>query len=296
MASTNHHYIPQLYLNGFTSSNGRMQVYNKLFSKFEADKHTPRTMFFEKDKNTIIFNGVKTDKIEQWYGTLENGFGELFNSVRSGLNNKALISKEGLYLIKVYISIQFWRLPLTDNLAEYYIDNVDLKRFGERITINGVPIGEVNEIRELLKTDNGFRHYFRCFILPLLTFDTNVNNNEFDNWKVYDVSADSSQWDNFLCSDNPLIVENIEQIYQFKTKLIMPLSKNKLLIHSPNKSTNSGLEPLFSTKLAMLTFAQSRKYVAGANRSFMEEIIDIYNRVYGIEKIQKLRDEVFSFL
>lgn len=296
MASTNHHYIPQLYLNGFTSSNGRMQIYNKLFSKFEIDKHTPRTMFFEKHINTIIFNGVKTDKIEQLYSTLENGFGELFNTIRNGLSNEELISKDGLYLIKLYISIQFWRLPLADNLAEYYIDNVDLKRFGERITIDGVPIGEVKKIRELLKTDKGFRHYFRCFLLPFLTFDTNVSNHEFDHWKVYDVSAASGQWDNFLCSDNPIIIENIEKIYQFKTKLIMPLSKTKLLIHNPNKLSASSLEPIFSTKVAMLTFAQSRKYIAGANRSFMEEIIDIFNSVYGIEKTQKLRDEVFSFV
>jgi len=296
MISTNHHYIPKLYLNGFTSSNGRIQVYNKLFSKFEPDKHTPRTVFFEKNKNTIRFNGVKTDKIEQMYGTIESGFGELFNLIRGTLHNDELISEYGLYLIKLYISVQFWRLPLTDNLSEYYIDKVDLKRFGERITINGVPLGEVKEIRELLKHDKGFRHYFRCFFLPLLTFDTNVNNDEFDNWKIFDVSVDSGKWDNFLCSDNPLIVENIEQMFKFKTKLIMPLSKTKLLTYTPNKLKDSGIEPIFSTKLAMLTYAQTIKYVAGANRPFMEEIIDIYNRRYGVSKINKLREEVFSFV
>jgi hypothetical protein len=54
----NHHYIPQLYLRGFTSQNGKLQVYNKEFSNFERDKHTPKTVFFEKNKNTIFLNGV----------------------------------------------------------------------------------------------------------------------------------------------------------------------------------------------------------------------------------------------
>ncbi|MFT5849154.1 DUF4238 domain-containing protein [Psychroserpens sp.] len=65
----NHHYIPQLYLRGFTSQNGKLQVYNKEFLNFERDKHTPKTVFFEKNKNTIFLNGVETDHIEHLYST-----------------------------------------------------------------------------------------------------------------------------------------------------------------------------------------------------------------------------------
>ena len=202
MASVNHHYIPKLYLNGFTSTNGKLQVYNKKFSKFEPDRHTPKTIFFEKHKNTIILKGVETDEIENLYSTIENSFGNFFNSIRDGLNYHDLISEHGLYLIKLYIAIQFWRLPITDDFAEYYINNIDLSRFGTRITRNGVPLGEIKEIKELLKSDKGFRHYFRCFFLPILTFNTNIQKSELDSWQVYDASSDSGGWDNFLCSDN----------------------------------------------------------------------------------------------
>jgi hypothetical protein len=293
----NHHYIPQLYLRGFTSQNGKLQVYNKEFSNFERDKHTPKTVFFEKNKNTIFLNGVETDHIEHLYSTVENGFGDLFNLIRGGgLSNTEITSKDGIRLIKQYISFQFWRLPITDDFSKYYIDNIDLTRFGDRITIDGKPLGEIKKIKELLKTDQGFRHYFRCFYLPLLTFDTNVSNDEISCWQVYDVSAESPDWDNFLCSDNSLIVEEIEHIFKFKTKLIIPLSKTKLLTYSPNKSENSSLEPIFSTKLTMLVFAEAKKYVAGANREYMEEIIDIYNKVYRQENHSKLKNEVFSFV
>jgi hypothetical protein len=46
----------------------------------------------------------------------------------------------------------------------------------------------------------------------------------------------------------------------------------------------------------MLVFAEAKKYVAGANREYMEEIIDIYNKVYGQENHSKLKNEVFSFV
>ncbi len=296
MNSVNHHYIPQLYLKGFTSDNGRLQVFDKLRKNFKKDKQTPRTILFEKHRNTIKINGVYTDRIEKLYTVQETPFGEFFNYVRKGISQAELISDEGIYLLKQFIATQFWRMPLLDSFADDYILQLDLNKFGNRITINGVSLGQVDYIKRLLKSDKGFRHYFRSFYLPVLMFDSRVHDKDFHCWKLHTVSAEDGSWDNLLTGDNPIIVENIVEMFTFKSKLILPLSKTQLVTYSPNGNNDCDLPPIFSTKLAMVMNSQCQKYVVGANRSYMENINDLQERVYGVDGVGKLREELFGYI
>ena len=294
--SVKHHYIPRLYLKGFTCSNGRMQVYDKKYCKFKKEKQTPATVFFEKNRNTIRLHGKLTDSIEGWYSTIETSFGQLFNFIRSEEPAENLISKNGIYLLKLYLAFQFWRLPLTDYFAESYIRNIDLKRFGRRITINGNGIGEIDEIVKLLKEDLGFRHYFRSFLLPLLTFDLRVSEEDLKKWRLHVVPENEGGWDNILCCDNPMLVEDLTKMFSFESKLIFPLSKTQLLSYSPNIGINSEFEPIFSTRVSMLTFSQSIRYTAGANKKYINEIVRLFGEVYGKTGIERLRSDVFNEL
>lgn len=294
--SINHHYIPQLYLKGFTSSNGKLQVFDKSLNNFKKDRQTPKTVFFSKDKNTIEFNGIQTDKIEKIYNNLESPFGKFFDLIRKGIINKELISEDGIYLLKSFVAIQFFRMPLLDNFAENFIKNIDLSKFGERITINDIPIGNIESIRKLIKTDKGFCHYFRCFILPMLMFDCRVHKHDYKNWKIHTVSNEFSHWDNILIGDNPFIVENIADIFTFNTKLIFPLSKTQIITYTPKTNTCIELPEIFSTKLSMLMYAQSQQYLAGANRDYMQQIITLYNEVYGDDGNTKLQKELFEYI
>lgn len=294
--SINHHYIPQLYLKGFTASNGKLQVFDKSFNNFKKDKQTPKTVFFIKHKNTIKFNGILTDKIEKIYNNLESPFGDLFDLIKKGITNNELIFKEGIYLLKLFIAIQFFRMPLLDDFAENFIKNIDLSKFGERITIGGIPIGNIESIRKLIETDKGFRHYFRCFILPIIMFDCQVHEHDYKNWKLHTVSDEFSHWDNILIGDNPFIVENIADIFAFNTKLIFPLSKTQIVTYTPNSSKSIDLPAIFSTKLSMLMYAQSQRHLAGANRDYMQQIITLYKEVYGNDGNAELQKELFEYL
>lgn len=291
--SINHHYIPRLYLKGFTSANGRIQVYDKKYSKFKSDKQTPATVFFEKNRNTISLHGNLTDAVEKLYSNIESGFGELFNFIRSENPEENLISKDGIYLLKLYLAVQFWRLPLTDDLSEIFIKNIDLKSYGRVIVFDGKAIGEVDWIEKLLQEDVGFRHYFRSFLLPLLTFDLSVNEEDLNKWKLHVAEGD---WDNVLCGDNPMLVEDITKMFRFDSKLIFPLSKTQLLSYSPNKNIKSEFQPIFSTRVSMLTFSQSTRYIAGSNKEYIHKVIGLFGDVYGQAGIEKLRSDVFDEL
>ena len=294
--SINHHYIPQLYLKGFTASNGKLQVFDKSLNNFKKDKQTPKTVFFIKHKNTIKFNGILTDKIEKIYNNLESPFGDLFDLIKKGITNNELIFKEGIYLLKLFIAIQFFRMPLLDDFAENFIKNIDLSKFGERITIGGIPIGNIENIRKLIETDKGFRHFFRCFVLPILMFDIRVHEHDYKSWKIHTVSDEFSHWDNILIGDKPFIVENIADIFAFNTKLIFPLSKTQIVTYTPNSSKSTDLPAIFSTKLSMLMYAQSQRYLAGANRDYMQQIITLYKEVYGNDGNAELQKELFEYL
>lgn len=294
MTSVNHHYIPQLYLRGFTSSNGRLQVFDKNLLKFKKDKQTPKTVLFEKHRNTIEIKGRPSAQVEYVYSKLETSFGKLFNKIRKGISHSELISNQGLYLLKLFIAFQFWRMPITDDFSEIYIDNLDLKKFGGKIVFGGVPLGEIDEIRELLKINNGFRHYFRSFFLPLLTFDLRVHSADLDCWRLHTVSDEYSDWGNFLTGDNPIIIENMAEVFSLKSKMFIPLSKNQMLSYSPTGRNNNNFPSIFSTKLSMVMNSQCEKYLVGENREYMEKMLKLQADVYGAIGTDKLREELFE--
>lgn len=296
MNSVNHHYVPQLYLKGFTAADGKLQVFDKEHCQFKKDKQTPKTIFYDKHRNTINFKGCPTDRIEKLYGAIETPFGDFFNRIRKGISCDELISKDGIYLLKLFISIQFWRMPLLDEYVHDYIRALDLKQFGSRIMIDGNPLGEVKEIKNLLETDKEFRHYFRSFYLPMLMFDFRVHESDLDRWSLHTVAEKENGWDNFLTSDNPFVIEDISGMLSFSSKLFFPLSKNQLVSYSPTGRNHRDFTAIFSTKLAMVMNAQSQRYLVGANREYMSKILELQDQVYGCEGESKLRSELFEYI
>lgn len=294
MDSKNHHYIPKLYLKGFTSSSGKLRVYDKKYSNFKKDKQSPKTIFFEEYRNTIIRNGVKTNIIEDCYGILENQFGKYFNLVRENTTDEDLCSPAGLKIIKQYLAIQFWRLPIIDGFADEFVKKMDLNRYGNKITFDGVNIGEVSRISDLINEDSDFRFYFRCFVLPILLFDMSESKKEDKFWRIVEVDPGENEWDNILCSDYPIITENIFDFFKFEGPFVFPLSKTKLMIFSKIKNLVLDLDATFSTRLAMLTYAQTNRYIAGSNIDYISNIIDLYNSYYGPDKTAELKGELFS--
>lgn len=234
--------------------------------------------------------------IEKLYGSLEAQFGGFFDHVRNGISHDELISKDGIYLMKVFLATQFWRMPQLDKFADNYLKNVDLNQFGRKITFNGMPLGEVEAIGLLLKNDEGFRRYFRSFYLPLLMFDTRIHDSDFHCWRLHTLAEDEVGWDNLLTSDNPLIVEEAEKIFTFNTKLFFPLSKTQLVTYSPLGNNHRDFPAVFSTKLAMVTNAQCNKYLVGANREYMEKVLELQDQVYGVDGVPKLRCELFEYI
>tara|TARA_Y100000588_G_C13890576_1_gene768489 strand:+ start:553 stop:792 length:240 start_codon:yes stop_codon:yes gene_type:complete len=78
---------------------------------------------FEKDRNTTYIKGKKTDGIENLYSNLETGFSDLFKIINKTEYPYEVLSAEGITLLRQYMSIQFWRLPILDNLCFFISSN-----------------------------------------------------------------------------------------------------------------------------------------------------------------------------
>lgn len=268
--SRNHHYIPQLYLNGFACDDGKIKVYDKQIKKFKPSRYTPKCVFFEKDRNTIEIKGKKTNIIEEGYSKLENYFSIFFKEIRKGLDNESILSEPGIQIIKLYIACQYWRLPAQDKIAEEHIDRIDFNAPDIKILLGITGDDDLNGF----KSDKHLRYLMRCFLLPKITFDLSFREDESNYWAVYN-NSNGEVWNNILCSDNPIIFENQSDLFSFEGKLVFPLSNKRFIILNMNGRNNS-LDPEFSAYMQLIAYGQSNCYVAGTSSNFISKIVNMF--------------------
>jgi hypothetical protein len=292
---TKHHYIPRCYLKGFCRSDGTFDVYDKRFDSFRKAPQSPGTVYYERHLNTVRFKGQPTDDIERMYSRIETGLGQLFDHIRSGAASDHVLQPDGIYLLKAHIATQFWRLPRFDNYATQFLLRQtieDVAQICSRCAASPLPSAK---IMLLLRTDSGFRHYFRSFWLPLGTSDLARSIPSALEWKILDVEQ-SSRWANHLCTDLPFICEEPESLLRFDSPFIFPLSASRLLVSRARKASSQTYDPLFSTKVATLTFCQAPRYVAGTDRRFIEQVVNFAASYSAPLDVARLRREVLAYL
>lgn len=295
VTSLKHHYIPQFYLKGFCRSDGTFDVYDKQYGKFRKPPQSPATAFFEKEKNTIKYRGQPTDHIEKLYSELETSFCQLFDLIKKGISADSLLNSEGVYLLKLYMAIQFWRLPRLDEFADQYLRTRTLKEIEHFCTVTRPPASSQNTF-ELIQSDAGFRHYFRSFILPLCTFDLSRHIPDAMKWVILD-TENPIEWSNHLCCDAPFIFfESPENLMKFSGPFIFPLTNSKLLVSKPQSNTTSSFEPIMSTKISILMYLQARRYVATSNKGYLERVIEFSKLYAGVTGITQLQNELLVYV
>lgn len=294
VSSTRHHYLPQFYLENFCRPDGTFEVYDKKYSKFKSSPQSPATVFFEKDKNTIKLNNKKTDFIEKYYSQLETTFSELFHLIKNGISQSELLNSDGISLLKKYLAIQFWRLPILDGFAEQFILSRTLNELKQFCQVTVPPLND-EEIFKLIQEDAGFRHFFRCFMLPLCTFSLNGQIPDNVRWLVLDVE-EPQLWSNLLISDTPFIFKKPENMFNFSGSFIFPLSNTKLLVSKHRLNSRTFYDATFSTKISIYFFLQSNRYVVATDKNYLVQIIELSKSYEGIAGFLKLQSEIFEYI
>lgn len=292
--SDKHHYVPQFYLKNFCRPDGTFDVYDKKYSKFKNSPQSPATVFFERSRNTIKRNGIKTDVIEKFYSELETTFSQIFNLIKNGIDSSVLLNADGVSTLKKYLAIQFWRLPILDEFAEQFILSLTLGEIEQYCRVTTPPLINT-KIFELIQNDAEFRYFFRCFMLPLCTFSLNDQVPDNMRWVILDVE-EPKVWSNNICSDTPFIFKSPEKLLNFSGSFIFPLSNTKLLVSKAALNTNLSFDPIFSTKIAIYLYIQANQYVVATDRDYLEKIIEFSKSYKGVTGFSKLQNEIFEFI
>lgn len=225
-----HHYIPKYHINGFGNS-GQLYEYDKNRKKINPNFKNSSQLFYKKDLYTVSYFGETTWLIEEGYSTIEGRLSKFIRTIEN-LNSEELyelsLDKNFANLIKINISIQFWRNPLYEQLAQS-ASKVLLKRFDEFYKCNEDYIFFSRKDVKYLFNRNHKKPIFKFiqfFILPFITFKFDGTLPE--GFKILKVNEFGYERD-LVCTDNPVCFEQINDEMEFSGYFHFPLTR-KLLI------------------------------------------------------------------
>ncbi|MFA5256896.1 MAG: DUF4238 domain-containing protein [Opitutales bacterium] len=272
--SSRHHYIPQLYIKGFCGDDGKISVYDKQSMKILPQRRPPRSMFWEQNRNISKIEGQNVDIIEKTYGTFETQWGPVFKVVRGEIPNESIDSKIGRLALKQFMASLYWRSPSIDSWADEYIKTIDLTRMGKPITINGKPLAENDKFVNQLRVDKEFRYYFRCFFLPLLTFNYTDGNDKLLNWNILRVEREEKN--KHISSDFPFVFNDLNMFFNFNGNFLFPLSSDAVLLSTQKVIDMQSLPDTAWAITNILSFAFSDRYICCGSEDYLRKVSGEY--------------------
>lgn len=269
--SWRHHYIPQFYLNGFTSEEGNFKIFDvekNDFVKGGKDFY-PESYFFEKNGNSWITENEDSDFIEESYKNLDNKAAEIFNRInKSSQAENYNVSEKDMPMLQYFIGLMYWRNPSNYEKIKNIVDQKQLKDLGLRFTNEKNEYIENPEMEKIMKNDDNFIKTMKIWFpsisyLGLLKCNTPLH--------IISIPQGFPS----ICSDNPLICRNPKTFQVYSDDFIFPLNTTKLFIRGDE------LIDFMSTvkvEIDLLIFKQAKKYVCCTDSKYLEELNKMYNK------------------
>lgn len=245
--SSRHHYIPRFLIKNFTNSNGEVYVFDKLKQKILGKTFPPKSLFWEKDRNTMEFKNGKSSIIEDdTYSKIDEIGNEAVKYLNEvDLNQQDILTKS-IYQLQIFILNLFWRIPNTDNLFDQIFESI----------INDIPLKTQN--MESLNKHN--RTYM--FIHTLNETIENLKNAVL-RYKIIEFEDND-----LIISDNPVVYEYLPRKIEYldNSHYIFPIFNKRAFIQNNKKEAEMNL--LFKRKYAYwynaISITQSKRYSASS--------------------------------
>lgn len=229
--SNKHHYIPKYYLRGFCDDQGKLFVYNKKWNHLDKSGKTPTQIFYEDELHTLCINGRKDVFIEDVYNKIESQCSDFLRMI-SNLTSVSIAdvrsNEDCCNIIKLMISLQFWRLPSSKDMANTTSEDLLVIFDNFRHQSNKLPQLDKKTIKRLYKNRDkeNVKKIIQFLALPLTT--CNFDGKLPDDFKI--IKTDGYEHD-LLCSDRPMFYEEYKD-FMFSGEFFFPLSKKILLMRT----------------------------------------------------------------
>jgi hypothetical protein len=228
-ATVRQHYVPRTYLKHFANNVNEKFFLNTLFQdKEDIIEVNIDNLALEKHLYTIeTFDGDRNQKVETFYSKIETNYNELYSKLNSP-NAIYLTIEEKQNLILFVISL-YLRTPTThSSIVEHYetiIDQAHHLSNSKKVTINNYLVLDFeNKTVEQIKKE--FKLISKVeFNLESLSTLMTFSKLRFDNTIFI---AELSDNENFITSDNPVIVPNNKNTND--NNIYLPINNKKILI------------------------------------------------------------------
>ncbi|MDW3191283.1 MAG: DUF4238 domain-containing protein [Cytophagales bacterium] len=276
-ASWRHHYIPKFLIEGFTNADNKVFVYDKLEDggqgKIRNKPVPPKSIFFEKHRNTMVFDTGTSSVIEDYtYNKLDTYYSKFFRELKSYTEGNEEIPNGPLYGLHLFVMNLFWRIPAQDPAAKRLSDVIN-----EGIEDSG-----------LLKALG--KHQKTAFSKLTLS-QASKNLEKEPHYKVF--TCDDPI---FILTDNPTVYERRAE--QFKEldelKYIFPVSSQMVFVYSGYNRSYLKLSPKIVRLYNALAIDQSVRYTVSFDRENLESNVKTWKDLKERNLLEKYKQTLFS--
>lgn len=285
--SRRHHYVPQFLIKNFADEDGLLYVFDKQTGRIAKQRQSPKSVFFEMDRNTVLFNGEPKDHLESLYAVLDDDAAIQLQRVLS--SRKA--SPEEVVSIVVLANSLKWRVPASDRQFGQLKEALSLTDLKAEIR----PIDQTKPVDDhalnQLMTSDAVKEAKRI-LLPLLPL--------FDDAKLTDIHASwfihSHPDDRFpsVIGDCPLLEKPNADHCQLED-FIFPLSSTDTFIYK-SQARKQIKSPIFTLQKDLATLHYSARYVACKSKAHLENIVKMYGELQAQNQVANLTKFLFDFI
>ncbi|MFP6791542.1 MAG: DUF4238 domain-containing protein [Thalassolituus sp.] len=222
--SKKHHFIPQFYIKGFSDENGDVFVFDKEYKKLASSPKKSAQIFYEENLYTVKKFGETSLLIEDSYGELEGMFSKLVaqmkewpESLLPGIVKETEFSK----LVILMLSVQYWRNPKNTGAAKILLPDL-VSLYDKAIETNGEVMPFTRKDMKFYQKkykDEAAQKFMQFLILPLITFKFHPA--QLEGLEILKLDDKHE----FLCSDNPVMIDSIDSEFNFQGQVFYPLTK-----------------------------------------------------------------------
>lgn len=285
--SHRHHYVPQFLIKNFADEDGLLFLFDKQTGRIAKHRQSPKAIFFEMDRNTVLFNGQPTDHLESLYAALDDKAAADLQNVL--LSRKA--SPEEVVSIVALANSLKWRIPASDPQFDLLKEELSLADLNAEIRpIDQAKPVDQNALSELVASD-AIKESKRI-LLPLLPlFDEDKLTDIHASWFIH--SHDGERFPSVI-GDCPML-EKPNADHSKLEDFIFPLSSADTFVYK-NKAQKQIKSPIFTIQKDLATLHYSARFVACKSKTHLENTVNMYSALQAQQQVEQLTRFLFDFI
>ena len=289
--SKRHHFLPIFYLKRFTNDDGRFYVYdvNKKSLRAKGQLFYPSQQFYKYESNTVSFDTVESDFIEEAYGDIDSKVSAILHKIHS---MDCTLTQPEITLLQYFVNVLYWRNPINDDKIKAELFNANsMRNFGMKLTRkdSGQRASAEEELMllERMKADPDTFKLLKLH-MPAQTYPEIFEKEIQDYATIINFQYDAHK----LISDYPIIYRNpgIESLHT--DEFIFPLSPKKWLFRHKVQKVITHTAMKFMIDLMGLI--QAKEYVATTDKEYPFMLQEYYDKHFS--SIDEVREQAFRFV